>query len=99
MDQLFQMAKPMCNGYRIHLFYETGKTLCIPEQIPESGKFTSYIMVWDADIVPIAVSPCDHMEIRAASRDLCFITGTGIVDEPDFSLPVFFPFSSCQTLY
>ena len=93
MDQLFQMAEPMCNGYRIHLFYEPGETFCIPEQIPESGKFASYIVVWDADIVPIAVFPRDHMEIRAAACDLCFITGIGIVDEPDLTLPAFFAFS------
>src|SRR5699024_215528 len=96
MDQLFQMAKPMCNGYRIHLFYESGETLCVPEQIPEFGKFASYIVVWDTDIVPIAVFPGDHMEIRAATCDFCFITGIGIVDEPDFSLPVFFPSPSCK---
>ena len=93
MDQLFQMADSMCNGYRIHLFCETGETLCVPEQIPESGKFTSYIVVWDTDIVPIAVFPRDHMEIRAAACDLCFITGIGIVDEPDLTLPAFFAFS------
>ena len=90
------MAKPICNGYRIHLFYETGKTLCIPEQIPELGKFTSHIVVWNTDIVPKAVFPRDHMEIRAAACDLCFITGIGILDEPDLTLPAFFTFSPYQ---
>ena len=71
------MVDSMCNGYRIHLFYEPGETLCIPEQIPEFGKFTSYIVVWDTDIVPITVFPRNYMEIRAAARDLCFITGIG----------------------
>ena len=93
MDQFFQTAKPICNGYRIHLFYKTGKTLCIPEQIPELGKFTSHIVVWNTDIVPIAVFPRDHMEIRAAACDLCFITGIGIMDEPDLTQPAFFAFS------
>ena len=77
MDQLFQMAKPMCNGYGIHLFYEPGETLCVPEQIPEFGKFASYIVVWDTDIVPITVFPRNYMEIRAAARDLLLISGSG----------------------
>ena len=33
---------------------------------------------------------------RAAAGDLCFITGAGILDEPDLTLPAFFTFSPYQ---
>ena len=88
------MAQPAWDCYCIHLFQEPGKTLCIPEQIPVAGQFTSYVMVWNTDIVPIAVFPCNYVEVSPTTRDFCFVTGSGMSDKSDFPVSSFFSFSS-----
>lgn len=95
--QFFKMAQSACDCHCIHLFQKSGKTLCIPEQIPVAGQFTSYVVVWYTDIVPIAVFPCDYVEVSPTARDLCFVTGSRMSDKPDLPVPSFFSFPSCKS--
>ena len=67
------MDQPGSNSHRIHLPHQGTDPFFIPEDIGEIGEFASYIVVGDAQIVPIFMPSGEDVEIGPPPIDLGFI--------------------------
>ena len=67
------MDKASGNRHRIHLPHEGADPSFIPKDIGEIGELAPYIMVRDAQVVPIFMPSGEDVEVSPPPIDLSFI--------------------------
>ena len=68
-----QIGQTGGDSHRIHLPHQGADPFFIPEDIGEIGELAPYIVVGDAQVVPISMPPGEDVEVSPPPIDLCFI--------------------------
>ena len=82
-----KMDKAGGNGHRIHLAHQGADPFFIPEDIGKIGELAPYIVVGDAQIVPISMPSGEDVEVGPPPIDLSFIPSVLHVQQGDFPCP------------
>ena len=68
-----QMGQAGGDSHRIHLPHQGADSFFIPEEIGEIGELTAYIVVGDAQKVPVFMPSGEDVEVGSPPIDLSFI--------------------------
>ena len=77
------------DSYRIHLPHQGADPFFIPKDIGEIGELAPYIMVRDAQVVPIFMPSGEDVEVSPPSIDFSFIPSIPCVQQEDLPRPGF----------
>ena len=75
------------NSHRIHLPHQGADPFFIPEDIGEIGELAPYIMVRDAQVVPIFMPSGEDVEVSPPPIDLSFIPSVPRAQQDDLPRP------------
>ena len=77
------------DSHRIHLPHQGADPFFIPKDIGEIGELAPYIMVRDAQVVPIFMPSGEDVEVSPPSIDFSFIPSIPCVQQEDLPRPGF----------
>ncbi len=83
------MDKAGGNSHRIHLPHQGADLSFIPEDIGEIGELAAYIVVGDAQVIPIFVPSGEDVEVGPPPIDLSFIPSVSPAQQDEFPCPCF----------
>ena len=75
------------DSHRIHLPHQGADPFFIPEDIGEIGELAPYIMVRDAQVVPIFMPSGEDVEVSPPPIDFGFIPSVPRAQQDDLSCP------------
>jgi len=84
-----KMDQASGNSHRIHLPHQGADPFFIPKDIGEIGELAPYIMVRDAQVVPIFMPSGEDVEVSPPSIDFSFIPSIPCVQQEDLPRPGF----------
>ena len=82
-----QMDQAGGDSHRIHLPHQGADPFFIPEDIGEIGEFAAYIVVGDAQIVPISMPSGKDVEVGPPPIDLSFIPSVPHAQQDELPRP------------
>lgn len=74
-----QMSQSGGNSHCVHPPHQMADPLLVPEDVRKIRKFTAYIVIRDAQVVPILVPSCEDVETGAPAMDLSFVPSVSTV--------------------
>ena len=81
------MDQPGGDSHRIHLPHQGADPFFIPEDIREIRELASYLVVGDAQVIPISVPSGEDVEISPPPVDLSFIPSVTHAQQDEFPCP------------
>ena len=84
-----QVDQSGSDSHGIHPAHQRADPLLIPEDIGEIGELTAYIVVGDAQIVPISMPSGEDVEVSLSLIDFSFIPSVSPTQQNEFPQPGF----------
>ncbi len=75
------------DSHRIHLPHQGADPFFIPKDIGEIGELAPYIMVRDAQVVPIFMPSGEDVEVSPPSIDFSFVPSVPHAQQDEFPCP------------
>ncbi len=82
-----QMGQAGGNSHRIHLPHQGANPFFIHKDIGELGELAPYIVVGDAQVIPIFMPSGEDVEVSPPSIDLSFIPSVSHAQQDDLPCP------------